>query len=145
MTKLVEIPLSWLRPLVEAAAVDELAGMMTEGPVTEEYRAMARAQLAALPVERTSTTHPTLTRSEVTDDIKALAAAARIQAREMKAEAASVGVALADRITALVGRLETLAFDAETLVLDLDQGNYPGSLAPDAVRPKASATDQAAE
>src|SRR5262249_11035100 len=114
-------------------AIEELARTMTDDrPVTEEDRALARAQL------RSSTSAKGAPQAEAPLDRAQLLALIAdcdpdlgevIRGLEWAAE--HVGPAVGARLAGVAGLLRTAAFDLHTLRLDIQQGNYPSSLTPD--------------
>ena len=106
-------------------AIETLAGCMTDGPVTAEHRALARAQLLAqAPPPRRN-----LPRREAALGILRAAGQTLAQPAQALVDLAeAAGPAFGARVAAVAGQLETAGFDLATLIIDLEQGNYPQSL-----------------
>ena len=114
------------------AAAEHAAACFTDGKITNEHRAMARAREAARPktvrdLAPHGTSAPTLTRAEAMEIAEDARLTAEMQASSLRVAACDVGAAAARRLCDIAALLDQVAFDAETLLLDLRQGNYPAS------------------
>ena len=118
-------------PQPPAHAVEELARSMADDrPVTEEDRALARAQLQAgagpAPPAEAPLDRATLLQliADCDPDLGEVI-------RDLEWAAENVGPAVGPRLAGIAGLLRTAAFDLNTLRMDIRQGNFPSSLAPD--------------
>src|SRR5438128_9897144 len=97
--------------------VETLAGCITDGPISDEHRAMARAQLLALaPAPRQ---HPRPSRAAALRVLRATERALEPPAQALAALGAAVGPAFGARLAAITGQPEAVQLHLATLLLDL--------------------------